>query len=130
MMMCARICARAKSANLREKVNHSVVTPKFSEEDNHDDLTHGRNGGPTALHAHRGAATPGLSRGVASGATSRRLRGAKDSLLQECDLAEDRFRVPHHCSLDHVLYVVPHEAARATAQPPVTRTIGRVRAAN
>ena len=67
-------------------------TPKFSEEDNHDDLTHGRNGGPTALHTHRGAATPGLSHGVASGATSRRLRGAKDSLLQECDLAEDRFR--------------------------------------
>ena len=51
---------------------------KKSEEDNHDDLTHGERRTHTVLQTHRGAATPGLGRCVASGATDDRLRGTSE----------------------------------------------------
>ena len=82
--------------------------------------------GPYNTHEER--QRRGLGPSVANGAAGSRGCGAEGSLLQTCDLAEDRFRVPHHRGLDQLLEVVPPEAPRATAEPSVARTINRARA--
>ena len=82
--------------------------------------------GPYNTHEER--QRRGLGPSVANGAAGSRGCGAEGSLLQTCDLAEDRFRVPHHRGLDQLLEVVPPEAPRATAELSVARTINRARA--
>ena len=82
--------------------------------------------GPYNTHEER--QRRGLGPSVANGAAGSRGCGAEGSLLQTCDLAEDRFRVPHHRGLDQLLEVVPLEAPRATAELSVARTINRARA--
>ena len=51
---------------------------------------------PTALHTHRERRRRGLGPLAANGAAGRRGCGAEGTLLECCDLAEDRFRVPHN----------------------------------
>ena len=106
--------------------SYELITAKFftKEPGTHTNATDAPRT-PTALHTHRERRRRGLGPLAANGAAGRRGCGAEGTLLECCDLAEDRFRVPHNRGLDHLLGVVPQEAPRATAELAVARAINR-----